>query len=153
MRIVVPVAAGGVNDVTARLIGQWLSERLGQQFFIENRAGGGTNIGTEVAIRATADGYTLLLAATNATINATLFESLNFNFIRDTSPIASIVRVPQIMQVNPTLPVQSVPEFIAHAKANLRQDRHGFRRQLFTGACHRGILQIDDRRRSDTYPL
>jgi tripartite-type tricarboxylate transporter receptor subunit TctC len=118
VRIVVPVAAGGANDVTGRLIAQWLSERLGQQFFIENRPGAGTNVGTEAAIRAPADGYTLLIAGSNAAINPTLFASLSFNFIRDTAPIASIVRVPQIMQVHPALPVQSVPEFIAYAKAN-----------------------------------
>src|SRR5262249_21222212 len=118
VRIVVPVAAGGANDVTARLIGQWLSEHLGQQFVIENRPGAGTNIGTEAVIRATPDGYTLLIAGSNAAINATLFGSLNFNFIRDTAPIASVVRVPQIMQVTPALPVQSVPEFIAYAKAS-----------------------------------
>jgi tripartite-type tricarboxylate transporter receptor subunit TctC len=118
VRVVVPVAAGGANDVTARLVGQWLSERLGQQFVIENRPGAGTNVGTEAAIRASADGYTLLIAGSNAAINATLFQSLNFNFIRDTAPIASIVRVPQVMQVNPSLPVRSVPEFIAYAKAN-----------------------------------
>ena len=87
VRIVVPVAAGGANDVTARLIGQWLSERLGQQFFIENRPGAGTNVGTEAVMRAPADGYTLLIAGSNAAINATLFETLNFNFIRDTAPI------------------------------------------------------------------
>ena len=118
VRVVVPVAAGGANDVTARLIAQWLSERLGQQFVIENRPGAGTNVGTEAVIRASADGYTLLIAGSNAAINATLFGSLNFNFIRDTAPIASIVRVPQVMQVNPALPARSVPEFIAYAKAN-----------------------------------
>ena len=118
VRIVVPVAAGGLNDVTARLIGQWLSEHLGQQFFIENRPGAGTNIGTEAVVRASADGYTLLIAGSSAAINATLFEKLNFNFARDTAPIASIVRVPQVMQVNPSLPVRNVPEFIAYAKAN-----------------------------------
>jgi tripartite-type tricarboxylate transporter receptor subunit TctC len=118
VRIVVPVAPGGANDVTGRLIAQWLSERLGQQFFIENRPGAGTNVGTEAAIRAQADGYTLLISGSNAAINPTLFGSLNFNFIRDTAPIGSIVRVPQIMQVNPALPAQSVPEFIAYAKAN-----------------------------------
>jgi tripartite-type tricarboxylate transporter receptor subunit TctC len=118
VRIVVPVAAGGLNDVTARLIGQWLSEHLGQQFFIENRPGAGTNIGTEAVVRASPDGYTLLIAGSNAAINATLFEKLSFNFVRDTAPIASIVRVPQLMQVNPSLPVHSVPEFIAYAKAN-----------------------------------
>jgi tripartite-type tricarboxylate transporter receptor subunit TctC len=118
VRIVVPVAAGGLNDVTGRLIGQWLSEHLSQQFIIENRPGAGTNLGTEAVVRAPADGYTLLIAGSNAAINATLFETLNFNFIRDTAPVASIVRVPQIMQVNPSLPVRSAPEFIAYAKAN-----------------------------------
>jgi tripartite-type tricarboxylate transporter receptor subunit TctC len=118
VRVVVPVAAGGANDVTARLIGQWLSERLGQQFVIENRPGAGTNVGTEAVIRAAADGYTLLIAGSNAAINATLFRTLNFNFIRDTVPIASIVRVPQLMQVTPSLPVKNVPEFITYAKAN-----------------------------------
>jgi tripartite-type tricarboxylate transporter receptor subunit TctC len=118
VRIVVPVAAGGLNDVTGRLIGQWLSEHLGQQFIIENRPGAGTNLGTEAAIRASADGYTLLIAGSNAAINATLFETLNFNFIRDAAPIGSIVRVPQIMQVHPSLPARSVTEFIAYAKAN-----------------------------------
>jgi tripartite-type tricarboxylate transporter receptor subunit TctC len=118
VRIVDPVAAGGSNDVTARLIGQWLSEHLGQQFLIENRPGGAGNIGTEAVVRAPADGYTLLLAASTAAINATLFEKLPFNFIRDIAPVASIVRVPQVMQVNPSLPVTTVPEFIAYAKSN-----------------------------------
>jgi tripartite-type tricarboxylate transporter receptor subunit TctC len=118
VRIVVPVAAGGLNDVTGRLIGQWLSERLGQQFVVENRPGAGTNLGTEAALRAAADGYTLLIAGSSAAINATLFETLSFNFIRDAAPIASIVRVPQIMQVNPSVPVRSVTEFIAYARAN-----------------------------------
>ena len=118
VRVVVPVAAGGLNDVTARLISQWLSERLGQQFFVENRPGAGTNLGTEAVLRGSADGYALLIAGSSAAINASLFETLNFNFVRDTAPIASIVRVPQLMQVHPSLPVQSVPEFIAYAKAN-----------------------------------
>jgi tripartite-type tricarboxylate transporter receptor subunit TctC len=118
VRVVVPIAAGGANDVTARLIGQWLSERLGQQFVIENRSGAGGNIGTEAVIRAPADGYTLLISSSIAAINPTLFKSLNFNFIRDTTPIASIVRVPQLMQVNPSVPAKTVPEFIAYAKAN-----------------------------------
>jgi tripartite-type tricarboxylate transporter receptor subunit TctC len=118
VRIVVPVAPGGLNDVTGRLIAQWLSERLGQQFFIENRPGAGGTLGTEAVVRASPDGYTLLIAGSSAAINATLFEKLNFNFVRDTAPIASIVRVPQVMQVTPSLPVQSVPEFIAYAKAN-----------------------------------
>jgi tripartite-type tricarboxylate transporter receptor subunit TctC len=118
VRIIVGAAPGGGADITARLIGQWLSERLGQQFLIENRPGGGTNIGTEAVVRAPADGYTLLLAGSAAAINATLFEKLTFNFIRDMVPVAGIVRVPQVMQVNPSLPVTTVPEFIAYAKAN-----------------------------------
>ena len=118
VRVVVPVAAGGLNDVTARLTCQWLSEHLGQQFFVENRPGAGTNLGTEAVLRAPADGYTLLIAGSNAAINATVFASLNFNFIRDAVPIGSIVRVPQLMQVNPAVPARSVPEFIAYAKAN-----------------------------------
>jgi tripartite-type tricarboxylate transporter receptor subunit TctC len=118
VRIVVPFAPGGVNDITARLIGQWLSERLGQQFIIENRPGGGGNIGIEAVVRSPADGYTLLVVGTTAAINATLFEKLSYNFIRDIAPVASIVRVPHVMQVNPSLPIATVPEFIAHAKAN-----------------------------------
>src|ERR1700745_99041 len=112
VRIISGFPPGGVNDTYARLIAQWLSERLGQQFFIENRPGAGSNVGTEAVIRAPADGYTLLISRSNAAINATLFQSLNFNFIRDTAPIGSIVRVPQLMQVTPSLPVTSVPEFI-----------------------------------------
>src|SRR5689334_14795715 len=90
VRVVVPVAAGGANDVTARLICQWLSEHLGQQFFVENRPGAGTNLGTEAVIRSPADGYTLLISGSNAAINPSLFQSLNFNFIRDIAPIGSV---------------------------------------------------------------
>jgi tripartite-type tricarboxylate transporter receptor subunit TctC len=118
VRVVVPVAPGGANDVSARLICQWLSEHLGQQFLVENRAGAGTNIGTEVVIRSPADGYTLLISGSNAAINPSVFEKLNFNYIRDIAPIGSIVRVPQLMQVHPSLPAKTVPEFIAYAKAN-----------------------------------
>jgi tripartite-type tricarboxylate transporter receptor subunit TctC len=118
VRVIVPVAPGGANDVSARLIGQWLSEHLGQQFVIENRPGAGTNVGTEAALRSTPDGYTLLIAGSNAAINPGLFKSLNFNFIRDAIPIGTFVRVPQLMQVNPSVPAKTVPEFIAYAKAN-----------------------------------
>ena len=118
VRLIVPFAAGAVNDITVRLIGRWLSERLGQPFIIENRPGGGANIGIEAVVRAPADGYTLLVIGTTAAINATLFEKLNYNFIRDIAPVASIIRVPHVMQVNPSLPVTTVPEFIAYAKAN-----------------------------------
>ena len=109
VRVVVPVAAGGANDVTGRIIAQWLSERLGQQFVIENRPGAGTNIGTEAVIRSPADGYTLLISGSNAAINASLFKAVNFNFIRDTAPIGSIVRVPQLMQVNPSFRPKPFP--------------------------------------------
>jgi tripartite-type tricarboxylate transporter receptor subunit TctC len=118
VHIIVPFAAGAVNDITARLIGQWLTERVGQQFIIENRPGGGGNIGIEAVIQAPADGYTLLVVGTTAAINATLFSKLNYNFIRDVAPVASIVRVPHVMQVNPAVPAATVPEFIAYAKAN-----------------------------------
>ena len=118
VRIIVGFPAGGVTDITARVTGQWLSERLGQQFVIENRPGAATNIATEAVIRAPADGYTLLLAnATNA-INATLYERLNFDFIRDVVPIASIVETPFVMVVNPSFSAKTVPEFIEYTKAN-----------------------------------
>ena len=99
-------------------MGQWLSERLGQPFVIENRPGAGGNIGTEVVVRAPPDGYTLLLVAPANAINATLYEKLNFNFIRDIAPVAGIIRVPTVMVVNPSVPAKTVPEFIAYAKAN-----------------------------------
>src|SRR5215510_1318746 len=118
VRIIVPFAPGGANDIAARLISQWLSERLGQQFIIENRPGGGGNIGIEAVVRASGDGYTLLVVGSTAAINATLYERLNYNFIRDIVPVASIIRVPQVMQVNPAFPAKTVLEFIAYAKAN-----------------------------------
>jgi len=118
VRIVVGLAPGGTNDIAARLMGQWLSERLGQQFVIENRPGAGTNIATEMVVRAPADGYTLLLVGAYNAINAMLYEKLSFNFIRDIAPVASIGRVPLIMVVNPSVPAKTVPEFIAFAKAN-----------------------------------
>ena len=118
VRIVVGFAAGGPTDILARLVGQWLSERLGQQYVIENRPGAGGNIATEAVVNAPADGYTLLLVAPANTINATLYDKLNFNFIRDIAPVASIMRSFYVMEVNPSVPVKTVPEFIAYAKAN-----------------------------------
>ena len=115
---IVPAPPGGPLDIVARFLGQWCSERLGQPFIIENRPGGGTNIGTEMVVRAPADGYTLLSVVTAAAINATLYEKLSFNFVRDISPVASVVRVPLVMVVNPSLPAKTVPEFITFAKAN-----------------------------------
>jgi tripartite-type tricarboxylate transporter receptor subunit TctC len=118
VRWIVPAPPGGPLDLVARLLGQWLSERLGQPFIIENRPGGGTNIGTETVARAPADGYTLLSVVTAAAINATLYDKLSFNFIRDIAPVASVIRVPLVMVVNPSLPARTVPDFIAYAKAN-----------------------------------
>jgi tripartite-type tricarboxylate transporter receptor subunit TctC len=118
VRIVVGFAAGGSVDLFARLIGQWLSERLGQPFIIENRPGAGGNIGTEAVVRAAADGYTLLLVTASNAINESLFDKLNFNFIRDITPIATIHRGIGVMVVKPSSPTKSVPELIAYAKAN-----------------------------------
>jgi tripartite-type tricarboxylate transporter receptor subunit TctC len=114
----VAFTAGGSSDILARLMGQWLSERFGQQFVIENRPGAGTNIATEAVARAAPDGYTLLLATPANAINATLYDKLNFNFIRDIAPVASIIRAPNVMLVSSSLPAKTVPEFIAYAKAN-----------------------------------
>jgi tripartite-type tricarboxylate transporter receptor subunit TctC len=118
VRIVVGFAAGGAGDITARIIGQWLSERFGQQFIVDNRPGAGGTIGTEFVVRAPADGYTLLQVSPTHAVNATLYEKLNYNFIRDIVPVASIISHPQVMIVNPSLPAKTVPEFIAYAKAN-----------------------------------
>ena len=118
VRIIVGFAAGGSSDIVARLIGQWLSERLGQQFIIENRPGAGSNIGTEAVVNAAPDGYTLLMITAANAINASLYDKLNFNLIRDLAPVASIMRVPNVMEVHPSFPAKTVPEFIAYAKAN-----------------------------------
>ena len=118
VRLIVPFAAGGAIDILARLMGQWLSERLGQPFVIDNRPGGGGNTGTEAVVRATADGYTLLMIASGNAINATLYEKLNFDFIRDIAPVAGLIRGPHVMVIHPSVPAKTVPEFIALAKAN-----------------------------------
>src|SRR5262249_48505735 len=118
VRIVVGFASGGTLDIIARVLGQWLSERFGQPFVVENRPGGGGNIGTEAVVRAPPDGYTLLLVGSPNMINATLYDKLHFNFIRDIAPVASTDRAPLVMEVNPAFPARSVPEFIAYAKAN-----------------------------------
>jgi tripartite-type tricarboxylate transporter receptor subunit TctC len=121
VRIVVGLAPGGTNDIVARLMGQWLSERLGQQFVIDNRPGAASNIATEAVVRAAADGYTLLMSSVNNAINATLYDKLNFNFIRDIAPVAGVIRGANVMVVNPSVPANTVPEFIAYAKANPRK--------------------------------
>jgi tripartite-type tricarboxylate transporter receptor subunit TctC len=118
IRIIIGYTPAGSADITARLMGQWLSERLGQTVVIENRPGAGTNLATESVVRAPADGYTLLLAAPANAINATLFDKLNHNFMRDIVPVASINRFANVMEVNPSVPAKTVPEFIAYAKAN-----------------------------------
>ena len=118
VRIIAGFAAGGGVDVTARLIGQWLTDRLGQSFVIENRPGAGGNIGTEAVVNAAPDGYTLLLATVPNAVNASLYEKLNFNFIRDIVPVAGVIRVPMVILLNPSVPAATVAEFISYAKAN-----------------------------------
>jgi tripartite-type tricarboxylate transporter receptor subunit TctC len=118
VRLIVGFPAGGVADLYARLIGQWLSERLGQPIIIENRAGAGSNLGTEAVVRAAPDGYTLLQVTAANAWNATLYDNLNFNFIRDIAPVASIYRAPAVLVVHPSFPAKSVPALIAYAKAN-----------------------------------
>src|SRR5947207_4365696 len=118
VRLIVPFGSGGGTDIVARLIGQWLSERLGQSFVVENRPGAGGNLGTEAVVRALPDGYTLALIGAPSAINATLYQNLSFNFVRDIAPVAIIVRFPNVMVVNPSVPARTVAEFIAYAKAN-----------------------------------
>jgi tripartite-type tricarboxylate transporter receptor subunit TctC len=118
VRVIVPFAPAGTTDIVARLIGQWLSERLGQQFVIDNRPGGGGNIGTEAVVRASPDGYTLLMVGGWNAINATLYDKLSFNFIRDIAPVAGTNREPYVIVVHPSVPAKTVPEFIAYANAN-----------------------------------
>jgi tripartite-type tricarboxylate transporter receptor subunit TctC len=121
VRLIVPIAPGGATDILARLIGQWLSERLGQVFIIDNRPGAGSNVGTEAVVRAPADGYTLLLCSVTDAIHARLYDKLNFNFIRDIAPVAGLIRGTHVLVVNPSVPAKTVPEFLAYAKANPRQ--------------------------------
>jgi tripartite-type tricarboxylate transporter receptor subunit TctC len=118
VRIIVATSAGGTTDIVARLLGQWLTDKLGQAFVVENRTGGGNNIGTEAAARSPADGYTLFMANTVNAINTTLYKNLNYNFTTDLVPVAIVMRSPVIMQVHPSVPAKTVPEFIAYAKAN-----------------------------------
>jgi tripartite-type tricarboxylate transporter receptor subunit TctC len=117
-KIVAGFAAGGGVDITARLIGQWLADHLGQPFVVENRTGAGGNIGTETVVNAAPDGYTLLLATVPNAVNASLYEKLNFNFVRDIAPVAGVIRVPMVVLVHPAVPAQTLAEFIAYAKAN-----------------------------------
>jgi tripartite-type tricarboxylate transporter receptor subunit TctC len=118
VRIIAPTGPGGAPDIIARLIGPWLSQGLGQQFVVENRPGSGNNIGTEAVVRAAPDGYTLLIASSSNTINATLYDKLNFVFLRDITAVAGIISLPFVMVVNPSVPAKTVPELVAHAKAN-----------------------------------
>jgi tripartite-type tricarboxylate transporter receptor subunit TctC len=118
VRLIIGYTPGGSADITARLTGQWLSERLGQSVIVESRPGGGTNIATEAVVRAPPDGYTLLLVAPANAINATLYDKLNFEFLRDIVPVAGIIRFPNVVDVNPSLPIKSIPELIAYAKTN-----------------------------------
>jgi tripartite-type tricarboxylate transporter receptor subunit TctC len=121
VRLIVGFAPGGPTDILARLMGQWLSERLGQPFVVDNRPGASGNIAAEAVVKASQDGYTLLMVASSSAINATLYDKLNFNFIRDIAPVATIIRAPQILVVNPSVPAKTIPEFIAYAKAHPRK--------------------------------
>ena len=118
VRLILGYAPGGAPDIVARLIGEWLSQRFGRPFIIENRPGGASNVGTEAVVRASADGYTLLYVTTANAINATLYDKLNFNFMRDIAPVAGIIRLPNLVSINPSLPVKTIPDLIAYAKAN-----------------------------------
>ena len=125
VRVTVQTPAGGSPDIIARVISQWLSERLGQQFVVDNRPGASGNIGTEAVVRAPADGYSLLLAMSANAINATLFDNLRFSFVRDTAPVALVGRIPLVMEVHPSIPAKTIPEFIAYAKANPGKINYG----------------------------
>jgi tripartite-type tricarboxylate transporter receptor subunit TctC len=143
VRIVVGFPPGTSSDMTSRLIGQWLSERLGRQFIVENRPGAGTNIAAETVVHGTPDGYTLLWVTQTNTINVTLYETLNFHFIRDIQPVAGILRVPAVMDVTPSFPAKTVPEFIAYAKANPGKDQLRITGSWELGPCLRRTVQDD----------
>jgi len=143
VRLIVGAPAGGSPDIVARVIGQWLSDRLGQQFIIENRPGAGSNLATEAVVRAPADGYTLLLALAGNAINATLYENLKFDFIRDIAPVASISRNPFVMEVNPSVPATSVPEFIAYTKANPGKVNMALSGGIFAGELFKMMSGVD----------
>ena len=153
VRIVVGFTAGGNFDIVARLMGQWLSEQLHQPFIVENRPGAGTNIATELVVRAPADGYTLLLGGATNAINATFYEKLNFNFIADIAPVAGIIRFPNIMQVNPAFPAKTVPEFIAYATANPGKINMGSSGVGTTQHLSGELVQVDDRCQPGPCPL
>ncbi len=152
VRWIVGSVAGSSPDMGARPIGQWLSERLGQPFVIENRPGAGTNIATETVARAAPDGHTLLFTTSANSINATLYDNLNFNFIRDITPIATIIRVANVMEVNPSLPVKTVPEFIDYAKANPGK-LNILGRQRVCEPCGGRAVQDDDGRQHGSRPI
>ena len=142
VRVIVGFTPGSAPDIVARLMGQWLSERLGQPFVIENRPGAGSNIATEAVVRATPDGYSLLLIGGYNAINATLYDGLNFNFIRDIAPVAGIIRERIVVVVHPSFPAKTVPEFIAYAKANPGKSHYGVTGQrkfppIYPASCSR----------------
>ena len=144
VRIIVGFPAGGASDITARLLGQWLTVRLGQQFIIENRPGAGTNIATEAVAKSPPDGYTLLLVSVANTVNATLYERLNFDFIRDIAPVAALIRSPLVMEVNPSVPASTIPEFIAMAKANPGDHCRRVGRERNAGPYGQRVIPVTD---------
>ena len=146
VRVIVGFAPGQAIDIAMRIIAQRLSERLGQQVFIENRPGGGGNIATEAVVRSPPDGYTLLAIGSNNMINATLYPKLAYDFSREIAPVASVYRVPQVMEVNPSFPAKTVPEFIAYAKARPGRNQFCLGGQWLGRACDRRVVQNADRR-------
>jgi tripartite-type tricarboxylate transporter receptor subunit TctC len=146
VRLIIGYPPGGSADLTARLLTQALSERLGQSFVVESRPGGGTNIATEAVVRASPDGYTLLLVAPANAINATLYEKLNYNFIRDTDPVAGLIRFPNVMVVNPSGSGQDRARVHCLCPSESGQDQHGVLRQRLDHSCVGGAVQDDDRR-------
>jgi tripartite-type tricarboxylate transporter receptor subunit TctC len=148
VRILVGFAAGGAADTIARLAAQWLSQRLGQQFIVENRTGAGTNIAADSVVHATPDGYTLLFVTSSNAINASMYEHLSFNFLRDIVPVAGLTRVANVMEVNPSVPAKTVPEFHRLCQSQPRKDQHGFRRHRKHAACGWRAVQHDGRRQT-----
>ena len=153
VHLIVGFAAGGAMDINARLMGQWLSERLGQQFVIENRTGAGGNIAAEAVVRASPDGYTLLTCATANAVNASLYERLDFNFIRDIAPVAGLVHLPLVLIVNPSVPTKTAAEFIAYAKANPGKTQLCVEWQRYFGTFGWRAVQDNDQRRHDPCTL
>ena len=153
VRIVVGFAPGGASDILARLMGQWLTERLSQPFIIDNRPGASSNIGTEAVVKASPDGHTLLMVSTTNAINATLYDKLSFDILRDIAPVVALTREPHVIVLNPSVPAKTLPEFIAYAKVNPGEIKHGIPGQGNWTSHSRRVVQNHDRRGHGPHPL